>query len=77
METLGGFPSLPALWLRRAKPDFANADAAMRDSAFAWHPAADGRSGSSRPSEDTPGRPRAELAIADGSMRLVQGARLS
>jgi hypothetical protein len=25
METLGGFPSLPALWLRRAKPGFANA----------------------------------------------------
>ena len=25
METLGGFPSLPALWLRRAKPDSANA----------------------------------------------------
>jgi len=26
-----------------------------------WHPAADGRSGSLRPAEDTPGRPRAEL----------------
>jgi hypothetical protein len=25
METLGGFPNLPALWLRRAKPAFANA----------------------------------------------------
>jgi hypothetical protein len=25
METLGGFPNLPALWLRRAKPDSANA----------------------------------------------------
>jgi hypothetical protein len=25
METLEGFPSLPALWLRRAKPGFANA----------------------------------------------------
>ena len=25
MGTLGGFPSPPALWLRRAKPAFANA----------------------------------------------------
>ena len=25
METLGGFPNLPALWLRRAKPAFAYA----------------------------------------------------
>jgi hypothetical protein len=25
METLGGFPNLPALWLRRAQPDSANA----------------------------------------------------
>jgi hypothetical protein len=25
METLGGFPNLPALWLRRAKPVSANA----------------------------------------------------
>jgi hypothetical protein len=25
METLGGFPTLPALWLRRAKPGYANA----------------------------------------------------
>ena len=25
METLGGFPNLPALGLRRAKPGFANA----------------------------------------------------
>jgi hypothetical protein len=25
METLGGFPNLPALWLRRAKPASANA----------------------------------------------------
>jgi hypothetical protein len=25
MGTLGGFPNLPALWLRRAKPAFANA----------------------------------------------------
>jgi hypothetical protein len=25
METLGGFPCLPALWLRRAKPGYANA----------------------------------------------------
>ena len=25
METLGGFPSLPALWLRRAKPVYAYA----------------------------------------------------
>jgi len=24
METLGGFPNLPALWLRRAKPGCAN-----------------------------------------------------
>jgi hypothetical protein len=33
----------------------------MMDSVVAWHPAADGRSGSSRPAEITPGRPRAEL----------------
>jgi len=26
METLGGFPNLPALWLRRAKPGCANAN---------------------------------------------------
>ena len=25
METLGGFPNLPALWLRRAKPGYAYA----------------------------------------------------
>ena len=25
METLGGFPYLPTLWLRRAKPAYANA----------------------------------------------------
>ena len=25
METLEGFPSLPAVWLRRAKPGYANA----------------------------------------------------
>ena len=25
METLGGFPNLPAVWLRRAKPGYANA----------------------------------------------------
>jgi hypothetical protein len=31
METLGGFPSLPALWLRRAKPDSANAITSPRD----------------------------------------------
>jgi hypothetical protein len=30
METLEGFPSLPALWLRQAKPAFANADRATR-----------------------------------------------
>jgi hypothetical protein len=27
METLGGFPNLPALWLGRAKPACANANA--------------------------------------------------
>jgi hypothetical protein len=27
METLKGFPSLPALWLRRAKLGYANANA--------------------------------------------------
>jgi len=25
METLGGFPYLPAIWLRRAKPGYATA----------------------------------------------------
>ena len=30
METLGGFPYLPALWLRQAKPAFANAIRAAR-----------------------------------------------
>jgi hypothetical protein len=27
METLGGFPSLPAFWLRQAKLGYANANA--------------------------------------------------
>jgi hypothetical protein len=30
METLTGFPNLPALWLRQAKPAYANAIRAMR-----------------------------------------------
>jgi hypothetical protein len=30
METLAGFPYLPALWLRQAKPAFANASRALR-----------------------------------------------
>jgi hypothetical protein len=31
METLGGFPNLPALWLQRAKPAFADASASPHD----------------------------------------------
>jgi hypothetical protein len=31
MGTLGGCPYPPALWLRRAKPDYANAIASPRD----------------------------------------------
>jgi hypothetical protein len=31
MGTLGGCPYPPALWLRRAKSDYANANASPRD----------------------------------------------
>jgi hypothetical protein len=31
METLGGFSYLPALWLRRAKPACANANASPHE----------------------------------------------
>jgi len=50
--------------LRRERASTAALRAAMRHSGVAWHPAADGRSGSLRPAEVTPGRPRAELPSA-------------
>jgi hypothetical protein len=34
METLGGFPNLPALWLRRAKPASADAVTSPRVAPF-------------------------------------------
>jgi hypothetical protein len=51
METLGGFPNLPALWLRRAKPACAYAASGRR-----WPE----RLHTSR--RIAPVRPRAELA---------------
>ena len=58
METLGGFPNLPALWLRRAKPACAYASA-------------DGRSASIRPVGSLPSA-RAELddSLADDERRI-------
>jgi len=72
METLRGFPNLPAIWLRRAKPAFAaaingRAAGVQASSDCGWRPAADGRSASVRPVKSTPGRPARRAFIATGS----------